>query len=104
MLNGKSSAPICPLTLRPGEPSKLVGTPSAGPMAIPCVGKQCAWFVPVHDAAGKEVGGGCAAAMLAMQAFNLTNNTHALVQLGQINLGKKYPDLVVEEGQQPTKA
>lgn len=44
------------------------------PQFVPCLGKNCALFCPVHDEKGNVIGGGCAIALLP-QALMSVNNT-----------------------------
>lgn len=44
------------------------------PQFVPCLGKNCALFCPVHDDKGNVVGGGCAIALIP-QALMSVNNT-----------------------------
>lgn len=94
-LNGFAS-PICPLTLRAGEETKVVQLShgASAPRGIPCLGDRCAWFVTVTDKTGKVVNGACALKLMAAGLSGVVQNVGALVQLGQIEIGKKYPDLV----------
>lgn len=43
------------------------------PQFVPCLGKSCALFCPVHDEAGNVVGGGCAFALLPQALMSLNN-------------------------------
>jgi hypothetical protein len=71
---------MCPLltasTLRE-EPSKLVGVERPGRQgfdAVPCVGAQCMFFVPIQNEKGAIVGGSCAVTILP-QAVSMLNGS-----------------------------
>lgn len=57
------------------------------PQFVPCLGKSCALFCPVHDAQGNVVGGGCALALMP-QALMAVNNT----LLNATESGEQFPE------------